>query len=450
MDVEETIAAIASPHDAPGLRGIVRISGSGTLAVVRSIFTPTEKKAFDARKPTRISGRLMVRPPIGEISADLMLWPTKRSYTQQPTAELHLLGALPLLNAVLETTCQHGARLARPGEFTLRAFLAGRLDLAQAEAVLGVIDAVDQRELDVALAQLAGGLSEPLHKLRDTLLNLCADVEAGLDFVDEDIEFVTADTVLTTLQNALQTIEATQQKMQTRGLAGQLPRVVLRGEPNVGKSSIWNQLCKNASAIVTNQAGTTRDYLVGKVEDESTNFLLVDTAGIEHDPTSTFPLRRVSDEQQKTAQLVLLCLDTSRELTEWEQSTLEDLPDHYVVIGTKCDIAASTRYSELAEVLVSDRQPETLIRLRGECARRLSAMAPEAATVSSTAARCGESLREAAEALQRGLSICQHRVGDELVAMEIRAALDHLGQVLGAVYTDDILDRVFSRFCIGK
>ena len=193
MHVDETIVAIAScPYG--GLRGIVRVTGPDTVNCLRSIFRGNDDLSWwQVGRATRIPGAVLLAPPLGDAPCDLFLWPTERSYTRQPTAELHTLGASPLLQAVMKTVCQQGARLARPGEFTLRAFLAGRLDLAQAEAVLGVIDAVDDRQLEVALAQLAGGLSGPLTTLRDTLLNLCADLEAGLDFVDEDIQFISTE-----------------------------------------------------------------------------------------------------------------------------------------------------------------------------------------------------------------------------------------------------------------
>ena len=167
MHVEDTIVATASAHQSGGLRGIVRLSGPHALSAVMRCFQPADDTTDVAQisAPTRIQGVFHVREPIGAVDCALHLWPTERSYTRQPTAEFHTWGPIPLLNAIVETLCGLGARLARPGEFTLRAFLAGRMDLAQAEAVLGVIDSVDDRELSVALQQLAGGLSEPLDQL---------------------------------------------------------------------------------------------------------------------------------------------------------------------------------------------------------------------------------------------------------------------------------------------
>src|SRR5204862_8124866 len=168
------------------------------------------------------------------LPAIIYLWPTARSYTRQPLAEIYLPGSPPLLDLAVRTLCTHGARLAEPGEFTLRAFLAGRLDLTQAEAVLGVIDARGSEELDTALAQLAGGLARPLHQLRDELLQLLAELEAGLDFVDEDIEFVSPLELIERLQSAGDLLDEISQQMASRHIANNGQQIALVGPPNVG------------------------------------------------------------------------------------------------------------------------------------------------------------------------------------------------------------------------
>src|SRR5438045_8027325 len=190
FDLDDTIAAIAS---APGgaLRGIVRLSGPQAMACVAGLVRLHDGEARSSiAAPTCRRAVMQVSPELGDVPLVLYLWPTDRSYTRQPSAELHLPGSPPILEAVLAAVCQSGARLARPGEFTLRAFLAGRLDLTQAEAVLGVIDAGNRQELDAALSQLAGGLAKPLAMLRGQLLDLLAHLEAGLDSTDEDIDCI--------------------------------------------------------------------------------------------------------------------------------------------------------------------------------------------------------------------------------------------------------------------
>ena len=199
LDITETIAAIAS---APGAaaRGIIRISGPGTIACLRSSFivdgSSNEAASFwNSDRVTSSSGRLRIDENV-LLPGRLLLWPNKRSYTHQPTAEFHTFGSPPLLQLGLEHVCQRGARLAEPGEFTLRAFLSGRIDLPQAEAVLAVIDSNNEEQVQTALRQLAGGLTGPLSEIRNQLISIVAELEAGLDFVEEDIEFISKQELL--------------------------------------------------------------------------------------------------------------------------------------------------------------------------------------------------------------------------------------------------------------
>lgn len=450
---DETIVAIASSHDAAGHRGIVRISGPHTVESVQQFFRPEVPLDWQTlRTATRIPGSVRLSEKLGEVPCDLLLWPTSRSYTQQPTAELHTYGSLPILNSLLQLACEHGARLAQPGEFTLRSFLSGRIDLAQAEAVLGVIDAVNDREIQVALSQLAGGLSQPLADLRNTLLNLVADLEAGLDFVDEDIEFISRQRVLEELTSATETIGRTLRQIGSRDSGGPLPRVVLRGEPNAGKSSIWNALVNDGSAIVDASAGTTRDYLVGTVETEQGRFALVDTAGVEsakNDLQET--MLHLGQSQAETANLILLCIDSSRQCTPWEVEQLNNRDDRTLVVQTKSDIGTQDpKVSFRPDALVHHHDAPSIAQLAKLCSQRLSTMSIESSVVANTASRCRETLRLAGESTALARELVETASGDELVVSELRTALDHLGQVVGAIYNDDILDRVFSRFCIGK
>jgi tRNA modification GTPase len=452
MDLDDTIAAIAS---APGgaVRGIVRLSGLRAVDCVSSLVEFAADAPPISREHASCTPSLLRLPaPLGAIPATVYLWPTERSYTRQPSAELHLPGSPPILQAALAAVCRAGARLARPGEFTLRAFLAGRLDLTQAEAVLGVIDAQDQAELNTALGQLAGGMARPLHALREQLLDLLAHLEAGLDFVDEDIDFISPAELQSQLAAAAAVVNDLASRLQSRGEAGRLPRVVLVGLPNAGKSSLLNSLALRSAAIVSDIAGTTRDFVAQRVRLRQRDVLLIDTAGYtdaSDDPVHAAS-QQMSREQAQQADVTLFCIDASRPLTAWDNEQIAASGANRLLVATKCDLPVSETVAPASAIRTSSHTGLGLPALESAILQALDQAPAETSVVAATADRCRESLRLAAAALVRAAAAARSSAGEELIAAEVRGALEELGQVVGAVYTDDLLDRVFSRFCIGK
>jgi tRNA modification GTPase len=451
FDTRDTIAALASPSGGAA-RGIVRVSGPDALRCVEPVFVPDDGRALGAvRRPSALSGAFTLPGPIAPMPGVLYLWPSSRSYTRQPTAELHTLGSPPLLEALLAQLHLHGARSAQPGEFTLRAFLAGRIDLTQAEAVLGVIDARGRQELDAALAQLAGGLAAPLARLRGDLLDVLAHLEAGLDFTDEDIEFVSRDELEEQVTGAQAEVERLAAQMEARGEAARQIRAVLVGAPNAGKSSLYNALT-GQSALVSEQAGTTRDYLTARLDLDGLLCELVDTAGLADGTVDHIgaAAQEATRRQQRQAEIELLCLDATRELTsDQAQAAKEQAHCERVVVFTKTD--QPRRAPPIAGAIeTSSRTGAGLNRLRARLRDFGRTGNSETTVVAATALRCREGLRCAAEALARAHRLAASARGEELVAAELRETLSHLGEVAGVVYTDDILDRIFSRFCIGK
>jgi tRNA modification GTPase len=240
--------------------------------------------------------------------------PGPKSYTGQDCVEVHTVSSPPLVDLLITTLLDAGARAARPGEFTMRAFLAGKKDLTQAEAVLGVIEAGTDDELSQALAQLAGGMTQPLHKLRDDLLNLLADVEAGLDFTEEDIEFVGKRGLLLRLGAGLAHLTNLRKQLDNRAVSNRPFRVALVGEPNAGKSSLFNALAGKPVAIVSPIPGTTRDYVTRSVTIQGTSVELIDTAGRQRATGGIEQhAQRLGREQAEKADLVLECVV----VTEW-------------------------------------------------------------------------------------------------------------------------------------
>jgi tRNA modification GTPase len=452
MDVEDTIVAIASPAS-PAVRGIVRLSGTEVTAILTRLGVDTQ--ASNAR-PRRFPSVIDVGPPLGEVSLDVMLWPTRRSYTGQPSAELHTFGSLPILQALVDATLGVGARAARPGEFTMRAFLAGRLDLTQAEAVLGVIEAETRGSLDHALRQLSGNLSRPLERMRSVLLDLLADVEAGLDFVDEDIEFISDEVLVERMVEMSAELDSIASDLRTRSGGVSRTVITLRGRPNAGKSHLLNALAGHNAAIVADVAGTTRDAVHAEAEIGGHPVQLIDTAGIEETDCEVGMLsQQQGDRASSDADIRLWCLDSSLNdlvaAREEVRSGQAINPRHAIdlCIATKTDLGCWS--NENGWIGTSAETGAGIDALRSAIVSAIVARdRQESGSVLGTAARCVQSLTRAREAIRAAMVITSTSQGHEFVAAELRTAVDALGEVTGAVYTDDILDRVFSRFCIGK
>ncbi|MEW4489690.1 tRNA modification GTPase [Thalassoglobus sp. JC818] len=449
---EGTIAAIAS---APGRsqRGIIRVSGQKTLSVIKQL---TGQADFHPRHARRYSQTVSLGDSDLQLPIDVYLWPTNRSFTGEPLAEIHCVGSPPLLNEILELVFALDVKPAQPGAFTLRAFLSGRIDLLQAEAVLGVIDAGNSNQLELALQQLAGGISTKIAELREELLIHLADLEAGLDFVEEDIEFVQRSVFLGRIDHSIaflnQLLAQSLDRMESVGL----PRVVLAGLPNAGKSALFNALLNSERALVSEIAGTTRDYLSCEMTSGRTSFTLIDTAGWEIGRNAIE--EQAGDQradQYRRANLVVWC--EAVDLTDQDMATNSELLEEVSESGvsvlkvkTKADLLPSDAVSADGELAVSSSKNLHLEELLKRISHQLSTSSEEVELLASTSARCRESLSRAVESLERTRDMMASEAGDELISMELRESLDHLGRIVGVVYTDDILDRVFSRFCIGK
>lgn len=449
--LDDTITAIASSSGG-GPRGIIRISGPATGGCLQSLIPSIDVGSL--RGTTAFSADLEVGP-LAPLPADVYFWPSARSYTGQPSAELHTLGSPPVLECLLEALCSEGARLAEPGEFTLRAFLSGRIDLTQAEGVLGTIDAVGMHQLDAALVQLAGGLAEPLHHLRETLLELLAHLEAGFDFADEELPFLESEELKSQLEASRKQIEGIAERMTARRESGSIVTVVLTGPPNAGKSSLFNALAADVGALVSDTPGTTRDYLCADLDLEGVVCRLIDTAGVGSTAESeSCCIERAAQEiarrLAREAEVVLVCY-------ERESGDLGGVPvsgpgaDPLVIqVRTKADLA-DWRDGVADAVTTSVQTGEGLKELENRIREAVvEVRMGDGDVVVGTAVRCRESLRGAAESLERAEALAINEEGEELVAAEIRVSLDQVGHVVGAVCTDDLLDRIFSRFCIGK
>ncbi len=444
-DLDDTIVALSSVAG-PGARAIVRMSGRRAMPIIAAL-CPEFTKLFPGRF---FQGNLHLPCFHAPIPADIYHFTAPRTYTGQDVVEIHLISCAPIIEVLIAQCLNAGARAAQPGEFTLRAFLAGKLDLTRAEAVLGVIDANDRHELKQALAQLAGGIAEPMQALRDDLLNLLADVEAGLDFTEENIHFVNADDLLLRIGKGLAYLTLLGKQIEQRSLGQRPCRVVLTGKPNAGKSSLFNALVGKDAALVSAEPGTTRDYLERVINIDGVSVELVDTAG-ERETASVLEAAAqvLGNQQARAADLVLWCVACddcseperqrgSGEEPRWRSGSE---PLH---VATKADLAPAPHGMLATSVTTGAGLADLQRRLAQEVRRAGHAV------LAPSLSRCRHHVEACLQYLQNAHAIVIHEEMPELLALDLRLALDELGAMVGAVYTDDLLDRIFSRFCIGK
>jgi len=432
--LDDTIVALASAPG-PGTRAIVRLSGPEARRIVATTFDNAPESRGLAHGHLRLPG---VHSPL---PAMVLFMPGPQSYTGQDCLEIHTISSPPLVDLLISTLLDAGARAAKPGEFTMRAFLSGKKDLTQAEAVLAVIEAGSDEELIQALAQLAGGMMQPLHALRDDLLNLLADVEAGLDFSEEDIQFVNKRDMLLRISTGMAHFTNLKRRLDERAVSNRPFRVALVGEPNAGKSSLFNALAETPAAIVSPVPGTTRDYVTRTVTLQGTNIELIDTAGWQKATSGIDEqAQRFGREQAEQADLVLWCV----EALSWRAEPHKRPDDEAMTIITKFDLVEITA----EHPTTSAKTGHGIAALRQRLAEH--ARSARVASLAPSLSRCRHHVDKGLTHLRAAHHIVLFDEPAELFALELRLALDQLGEMVGAIYTDDLLDRIFSRFCIGK
>jgi len=480
LDLERTIVAFAGPI-APGQRAIIRLSGCNTRQILRAALRPQSAQStqhsadstqsfgafLDSTQAVYCQALVDLNWYNRRLEAGVYYWPTSRSFTGQPSAELHLVGCLPLAHRVLQRLVQLGAHPAERGEFSLRSFLAGKIDLVQAEAVLGVVESVVGEQLQWALTQLGGNLSRPVREMRGELVTLLADLEAGLDFVEEDIEFITDELILQRLEDIDRRLSQLGKQLESRGAPHRPLEIALVGLPNAGKSSLFNALLGQDRSIASSQSGTTRDPVVANLALGSLGqqrITLIDTAGIE--PATGDSPRALAQamlhQRISSCDLVLLCVDLSHPPTTlWLEQQIGYLTqDHRTLlcVGTKTDLlgnevpAGQLGIGGPIQHCVSIHREESIHSLVELLERHLSRQTNQRFTEAThhTAVRFHQALESSKESLDRARSLIRTGQGQELVALELHAALDDLGSIIGEVHNDDILGQIFSRFCIGK
>lgn len=453
----DTITAISTPLGEAGL-GIVRLSGESAFQIADKIFQG-KIKPTQAESHTVHYGKA-VDPISNEILDEVLLIIMKapHTYTAEDVVEISCHGGPLVLQKILHATVAAGARLAEPGEFTLRAFVNGRIDLAQAEAVADIIRAKSDSSLKSALAQLEGRLSSRIEIIRAKLLDLMAKIEAQIDFVEQDVpaqdKKVMSKIINEVEEGLVKLIETYEEgKILKEGL-----NVVIVGKPNVGKSSLLNSLLQKDRAIVTAIPGTTRDVISDYVNFDGILVRLVDTAGfrVSGDEIEIEGIKRAEKEIQK-GDLILLVVDCTLSLTEDEKILEKKLQEqNYLVVLNKIDLVKEktakdfdNQFSNKTSHRVSALLGEGMDALKKSIVSRISKMHREGEIV-LTNLRHKEALETALEFLEKSKQGLEKNLSLEFIALDTRKALDKVGEVIGKVYTDDILNQIFSQFCIGK
>lgn len=463
MFKEDTIAAIATAPGEGGI-GIVRISGELAGTILRSIFIPINRKdkeySIENRKLTYGN---IVDPDTGETVDEVLavFMKAPHTYTTEDVVEINCHGSMVSLKKTLELALKKGARIAEPGEFTKRAFLGGRIDLSQAEAVIDMIRAKTEVSYQAALGQLSGRLSDQINSVRGKIVDILVDLAVNIDYPDEDIEIINYEKI----KKQLDEVHSDIKELSDTGYTGRILReglnTVIVGKPNVGKSSLMNQLLRENRSIVTEIPGTTRDTIEEQVNIGGILINITDTAGIRNtdDIVEKIGVEK-SITSLKKADLILFILDSSRELDEEDMEIIEELKDcgEIVVLLNKADKEKIISYEDVTkhfdESVIIETSMEDGRGLK-KLEERIESLVYEGRVKSSenvmiTNVRHLDLINRALNSISEALMSVETYQPFELIEIDVNEAWACLGEITGEAVREDIITEVFSRFCLGK
>ncbi|MCM8801325.1 MAG: tRNA uridine-5-carboxymethylaminomethyl(34) synthesis GTPase MnmE [Candidatus Omnitrophica bacterium] len=468
-DSSDTIAAIATPMGESGI-GIVRISGKEALLIADKIFLskdgkkPSSFKTYTVHYGWIIESSSRLNPSsstkeyevVDEVILTVMRAP--KSYTKEDVVEINCHGGIVALRRVLELVLDNGARLAEPGEFTKRAFLNGRIDLTQAEAVLDIIKAKTDYALKIGIQQLRGGLSLRINKLRDSLIDILCLLEANIDFPEEEIGRIDLDDITKMLQAVTRQLKYLLENAKQGRILREGIKVVICGRPNVGKSSLLNALLKQERSIVTPIAGTTRDTIEEIFDIKGIPIRIVDTAGI-IEPKDLIERKAIqrTRNQIASADLVILLFDGSQRLTEYDELLIKRLKQKMTLaVINKIDLKQRIErlrikkiFKQLIEISAKkfiniDLLEEAIVNLV------YSGKVQSLESVLMSNLRHIRIIKGVERLITRALNSLKDNLSLEFIAQDIKDALLYLDEILGKSFNEDLLERIFSEFCIGK
>lgn len=455
----DTIAAIATPVGEGGI-SIIRISGAKALAVAAGIFRGSNGRSLMDIKPYTMRYGDIIDLENDEIIDEVIVSYMKapKSFTAEDTIEINCHGGIISTKRILETVIKEGVRIAEPGEFTKRAFLNGRIDLSQAEAVMDIITAKTELAMKSAISQSGGRVSKEIKKLREELLAMIAHIEATVDYPEDDLEEITAENTISDLNKLQERIgwllkTAEEGKILREGLS-----TVIVGKPNVGKSSLLNILTNENRAIVTDVAGTTRDVIEEYINMDGVPIKIIDTAGIREtdDVVEKIGVEK-SKEKIEEADLVILMLDSSRELDEEDLRIAEYIKDKkYIVLFNKSDLKININREDI-KFLNSEYMIEVSV-FNGEGIDKLKETIKElffsgdikSQEILITNSRHKDVLFRANENISSAIGALKDTSAIDLASIDLRNAWSNFGEITGDTLAEDLIDKIFKEFCLGK
>ena len=451
---QDTIVALATPQGVSAL-AVIRLSGDQAIPIVDQVFHGADLDA--AAGHTLHFGTIRDgQKVVDEVLVSVFRAP--RSFTKEDSIEISCHGSMFIVQQIIKLLVLNGARMAKAGEYTQRAFLNGKFDLAQAEAVADVIHADSEAARKAAMDQMRGGFSQEIRVLRDELIHFASMIELELDFSEEDVEFANRDELKGLINNLIVKINALIQSFDVGNVIKNGVPTVIAGKPNAGKSTLLNALLKEERAIVSEIAGTTRDSIEDDISIGGITFRFIDTAGL-RDTTDTIEAIGVARARKKMdeASLILYLFDLTEESYETIEEEIARLTEQeipFIGIGNKADLVADDFKAQLADLkdlmIISAKDMDDLHRLEKAILAKVNLENFSTGDTIVTNLRHHEQLIRTKDALNTVIAGIDNGVTNDFTAMDIRQALHHLGEITGQITTDDLLDNIFSKFCIGK
>jgi tRNA modification GTPase len=453
-DLSDTIVALATPQGV-GALAILRLSGNHAMQIANAAFYGKDLSQIESH--TVHVGTIRDGETIlDEVVVTIFKGP--KSFTTEDIVEITCHGSMFIVKQVVMLLLRHGARLANPGEFTQRAFLNGQFDLTQAEAIADLIHSDSEASRKAAMDQMRGGFSKEIKQLREELIHFASMIELELDFSEEDVEFASRDELKSLINNLLVKISALIDSFEVGNVIKNGIPTVIAGKPNAGKSTLLNALLKEERAIVSEIAGTTRDAIEDEINLGGIAFRFIDTAGL-RDTTDAIEALGVEKAHKKLAEagLILFMFDLTGENRESilaEIEWLEQQPAPFIAIGNKADGVSETQINDFEELphtlAMSANKNSDLVKLEEAILQKVNIDEIHTGSTVVTNLRHQQELVNTEQALQNVISGIDKGITNDILAMEIRQALHHLGEITGEITTDDLLEVIFSKFCIGK